>query len=135
MFSYFYIFFFFSHGRSVVSLSHLYISFFRCRCRRDLSRLVFLGNQRIKMFVSSTSRSVYGSSDERKARHFCPKMRESLKREKSGKRISRKYLIRGSLFDSFAISWVGSSIDRRLASAERLCTLSHFACARSLASR
>lgn len=95
MFSYFYIFFFFffSHGRSVVSLSHLYISFFRCRCRRDLSRLVFLGNKN-RLCVSSTSRSVYGSSDER----------GSQEREIRQKYTSRKYLIGCSLFDSFAIS-------------------------------
>lgn len=119
MFSYFYIFFF-SHGRSVVSLSHLYLVLSLSLSSRFVV-LCFLGTN--KKCSSRPPRVLYGSSDDFLLQN---------EREKSGKSISRKYLIRCSLFDSFAIS---GSVCR---SSARKCGASlHtlFSCARSLASR
>lgn len=83
-----------SRSHTCISRSFVVVVVAICRV------LCFLGIKESKC-SSRPPRVLYGSSDERKAKKT---EREGLKREKSGKSISRKYLIRGSLFDSFAIS-------------------------------
>lgn len=109
MFSYFYIFFFFSHGRSVVSLSHLYISFFRCVVVVAICRvLCFLGIKESKC-SSRPPRVLYGSSDTI--------VREGLKREANQAKVYRVSISSGVLSSirslshgSFRRSIVGSQV-------------------------